>query len=227
MNIRARDRRWPAVILATVLLMVLAVIGLSQTSVAARHDGAASSDAAGQAGRPPAADPPGAGAADAAQNAPGQGGGTTLAQAAGREPTAQDRARVPEHASGLARVAGQDPGDRTPGQAKRSGPTDRTEGLTERRKVDPKEVLRGPVAPGGCLAEYGEDGQCLPTVPPSMAKHVADMKKAGMDPDGMDHHWGCAEVRTHFPEGITVRTAGDDPQGLDANGDGLACGPGD
>lgn len=104
---------------------------------------------------------------------------------------------------------------------------DRTAGLPERAAVAPDDVLPDATAPGGCLPEYGADGQCLPAVPPSLAKHVQDMKKAGLDPSSMPHNWSCDELRTVFPEGITVRQKGQDPQQLDANGDGTACGPGD
>ncbi|PLC13198.1 hypothetical protein AUQ48_14475 [Kocuria flava] len=107
------------------------------------------------------------------------------------------------------------------------GPVDRTAGLPERTAVDPAEVLSEATAPGGCVPEYGADGQCLPAVPPSLVQHVQDMEQAGLDPSTMPHHWSCAELRTVFPEGITVRQQGKDPQELDGNGDGTACGPGD
>lgn len=106
---------------------------------------------------------------------------------------------------------------------------DRSAGLTERGPIDPADVLgdEDALPLGGCLAEYGETGQCLPFVPPSMAGHVQEMKDAGMDPSSMQHRWACAEVTTYFPDGLQVRKVGADPQGLDINGDGTACGAGD
>jgi hypothetical protein len=80
---------------------------------------------------------------------------------------------------------------------------------------------------GGCLKEYGDAGQCLTVVPPSLAEHIQQMKDAGLDPASMPHNWSCAEVRVYFPKGITVRQPGVDPQHLDANRDGTACGAGD
>ena len=89
-----------------------------------------------------------------------------------------------------------------------------------RADVTPRQVFRSvSSARGGCLAEYGKGGQCLPVVPPSQATHVA----AGH----MQPLWGCAEVRLMFKDGLAVKTAKVDPQGLDLNGDGIACGKGD
>ena len=157
--------------------------------------------------------------------------GRSLSQAAGRAPAPESGAGTPgrvDPAAGLAAAAGRDAGEKVPGQARRSAPADRTQGLSARGAVTAEEVLGDQsTAPGGCVPEYGQDGQCLPSVPPSLAKHVADMRAAGMDPASMDHHWGCAEVRAHFPEGLAVRNPGVDPQGLDPNGDGLACGAGE
>lgn len=165
---------------------------------------------------------------------PGRGSedsGRSLSQAAGRAPDPRARAGTPRGAdpgAGLAAAAGRDAGAEVPGQARRSGPAERTQGLRERAAVTPEEVLGGEgTAPGGCVPEYGKDGQCLPSVPPSLAKHVAEMEAAGMDPAGMDHHWGCDEVRAYFPGGLAVRSPGEDPQGLDPDGDGLACGAGE
>ena len=89
-----------------------------------------------------------------------------------------------------------------------------------RADVVPQQVLRNvSAARGGCLVEYGRGGQCLPIVPPSQATHVA----AGH----MLPRWACAEVRLMFKAGLTVKVPKVDPQGLDANGDGIACGKGD
>lgn len=97
-----------------------------------------------------------------------------------------------------------------------------------RGTVDPSQVLdTASQSLGGCLKEYGDAGQCLSVVPPSLAEHVQQMKNAGLDPTSMPHDWTCTEVRVYFPQGITVRQAGVDPQHLDHNGDGIACGVGD
>ncbi|MEX5301198.1 hypothetical protein [Kocuria sabuli] len=150
----------------------------------------------------------------------------SLAEAAAREPSSAPRAKEAQ-AHGLERAAGQEP-ENGEGARGRSGEAlDRTKGLTRRADVAPDQVHDADTAPGGCLAEYGEAGQCLPTVPPSLAKHVRDMEQAGQDVSSMPHHWDCAEVRTFFPEGIAVRQAGVDPQGLDTDEDGTACGAGD
>lgn len=149
----------------------------------------------------------------------------SLAEVAAQEPSAPraDGSR----ADGLERAAGQKP-ENGEGARGRSGEAlDRTKGLTQRADVAPDEVHDADGAPGGCLAEYGEAGQCLPTVPPSLAEHVQDMEKAGQDASSMPHHWDCAEVRTFFPDGIAVRQAGVDPQGLDTDEDGIACSAGD
>lgn len=103
---------------------------------------------------------------------------------------------------------------------------------------NPAPAPRGTVAPsevldtasqslGGCLKEYGDAGQCLPAVPPSLTGHLQQMKDAGLDPAGMPHGWSCVEVRLYFPQGIAVRQKGVDPQHLDSNGDGIACGTSD
>jgi hypothetical protein len=80
---------------------------------------------------------------------------------------------------------------------------------------------------GGCLPEYGEDGQCLSVVPPSLADHAAAMLAAGVDPATMPHPWTCAELRTFFADGIALREPGNDPLRLDTDGDAIACGAGD
>jgi hypothetical protein len=101
--------------------------------------------------------------------------------------------------------------------------------------VNPAPSPRGTVAPsqvldtasqslGGCLKEYGDAGQCLPVVPPSLAEHLQQMKNAGLDPASMPHNWTCPEVRVYFASGIAVRQHGVDPQRLDSNRDGTACG---
>lgn len=111
--------------------------------------------------------------------------------------------------------------------ARRDG-SDRSSGLAEQAAVDPAAVLGSKgLSLGGCLPQYGEDGQCLPAVPPSQSQHFQDMKDAGLDPGSMAHDWSCSEAREYFPNGIAVRQVNVDPQKLDPNDDGMACGPGD
>jgi hypothetical protein len=94
------------------------------------------------------------------------------------------------------------------------------DGATARPDTKPEAVVGDTEAKiGGCLVAYGKPGQCLPEVPPSQAEHVA---MGHMQP-----HWECAEVRTIFAKGLKLRDKGVDPQGLDTNRDGTACGKGD
>lgn len=93
-----------------------------------------------------------------------------------------------------------------------------------RGPIDPAALLSGDSF-GGCLIEYGDNGQCLTVYPPSEAGHVQDMLDAGEDPALMEHDWTCGELVRYFPEGITVRQPGIDPQGLDDDLDGTACEP--
>ncbi|MDF9750637.1 hypothetical protein [Arthrobacter sp. ES3-54] len=101
-------------------------------------------------------------------------------------------------------------------------------GLKQRGPVDPAAVLTdSSLSLGGCLPQYGSDGQCLPAIPPSMSRHMKEMKDTGLDPGSMPHSWTCTEVRTYFKSGLSVRKAHVDPQKLDANHDGVACGAAD
>lgn len=104
---------------------------------------------------------------------------------------------------------------------------DRSRNLPKVGKVTPGTILGATTSLGGCLRPYGDAGQCLPSVPPSLARHVQEMKDAGLDPASMPHTWSCGEVRKYFKNGVSVRQTGVDPQELDANEDGIACGPGD
>lgn len=108
------------------------------------------------------------------------------------------------------------------------GRRDNSAGLKERRAINPADVLATEnLSLGGCLPQYGEAGQCLPAVPPSLSRHLQEMKKAGVDPASMPHPWACSEVRDYFMDGLIVRKKNVDPQKLDVNDDGIACGPGD
>lgn len=93
-----------------------------------------------------------------------------------------------------------------------------------RGAVEPSALLSSDSF-GGCLAEYGDNGQCLTVYPPSRAEHVREMIDLGEDPSTMPHEWSCAELVTFFPDGIAVRQPGIDPQGLDVDLDGTACEP--
>lgn len=127
----------------------------------------------------------------------------------------------------LADAAGAGPAGGVPRPHPSTGTPDRTVGLSERSPVVPEDALGSAPGLGGCLAEYGAAGQCLPVIPPSLASHVQDMADAGLDPSSMPHDWTCGEVRRYFPAGLPVRAAGIDPQGLDPTGDGTACGAAD
>ena len=88
------------------------------------------------------------------------------------------------------------------------------------KKVKPEDVFKTNSSKrGGCIPFYSLGGQCLPTVPPSQAEHVA----AGH----MKPKWECSEVRTLFAQGITLERGSADPLRLDTNKDGVACGTGD
>lgn len=115
-----------------------------------------------------------------------------------------------------------------PAAGARQDGRNRSSGLTEQGAVDPATVLGSQgLSLGGCLPQYGNDGQCLPSVPPSQSQHFQDMRAAGLDPGAMPHNWGCSEVREYFPNGIAVRQVNVDPQKLDSNLDGMACAPAD
>lgn len=91
---------------------------------------------------------------------------------------------------------------------------------TKDKKVKPEDVFKTNSSKrGGCVPHYSLGGQCLPTVPPSQAEHVA----AGH----MKPKWECPEVRTMFPQGITLERGSADPLKLDTNKDAVACGTGD
>lgn len=94
-------------------------------------------------------------------------------------------------------------------------------GLTLRPadRVDPTEILPEHGLANGCATGYGRGVACLPQTPPSHAGHGSD--------EDMSVYWTCAEARPLLPEGIAVDTPGADRLGLDSNGDGIACGPGD
>ena len=75
----------------------------------------------------------------------------------------------------------------------------------------------------GCVLEYGAGDGCLPVASPGQVAHDQQM---GPMP-GMVIPWTCPDVRVIFPAGLPLSQAGVDPQGLDLNRDGVACGAGD
>lgn len=105
----------------------------------------------------------------------------------------------------LQAAAGQAAGPGVVGPAAEVSGGDQTE-----PPVDPDDVLSATAARGGCMLDYGDPGQCLPTRPPSSSAQAV---------------WTCADVWQLFPDGLTARAG--DALRLDGNGDGLACGPGD
>lgn len=89
--------------------------------------------------------------------------------------------------------------------ARRNG-KDHSAHLKKRGAIDPRQVLPDTkLSPGGCLPQYGAAGQCLPAVPPSLSRHLRDMKDAGLDPPSMPHRWSCGEVREYFATGLPLR----------------------
>lgn len=245
MNLRKVDRRTPSrrkrwtTVLATSGLAVAAAVtwgGMSAVSTVATVDAAAHLTAApaeplplpvpvpgsvsgGTAG--PAHHDSAARQADRPEALPESArNDSTAAGRADEAPGIGNKAEVP-----LSEAAGAEVG---PAAGARRDGRDRSSGLTEQAAVDPAAVLgSGDVSLGGCLPQYGADGQCLPAVPPSQSQHLQDMKSAGIDPGSMAHDWNCAEVREYFPNGIVVRQVSVDPQKLDPNDDGMACGPAD
>lgn len=79
-----------------------------------------------------------------------------------------------------------------------------------------KEADGATVNISGCIVGYGDAGQCLPAVPGSAAE---------MGMSRIQMPWQCPEVVLTFPNGVKV--TGKDVLKLDANKDGIACGPGD
>ncbi|KQR68477.1 hypothetical protein ASF98_07460 [Arthrobacter sp. Leaf337] len=243
MNLRKVDRRTPGrgrrwtTVLATTGLAVAAVVtwgGISAVSTVATVDAAAHLAAA--PGEPLPAPVP----ASVSGGTAGPTHHDSAARPAGQPEVLPESARNDSTAAGradeapglgnraevsLSEAAGAEVG---PAAGARRDGRDRSSGLAEQAAVDPAAVLgSGDVSLGGCLPQYGADGQCLPAVPPSQSQHLQDMKSAGMDPGSMAHDWNCAEVREYFPNGIVVRQEGVDPQKLDPNDDGMACGPAD
>lgn len=102
--------------------------------------------------------------------------------------------------------------------AEMNGPPGRVQQATKVRMHHPRKLLRrddiGRGQGNGCMKGYGKPGQCLPLQSP-----------AQLAMPEMDHPWTCPEVRELFEGGIEVWDR--DPLGLDTNGDGVACGPGD
>ena len=94
-----------------------------------------------------------------------------------------------------------------------------------RPAVRPEQVLGSAtdrVASTGCQVDYGAEDECLPASPPSAAD--TDTWAAA---ETASTRWSCALLRRMFPDGLALRVAAYDPLGLDHDGDGVACDPGD
>ena len=78
------------------------------------------------------------------------------------------------------------------------------------------------VASTGCQVDYGTEDECLPASPPAAAD--TDTWAAA---ETASTRWSCALLRRMFPDGLALRVAAYDPLGLDHDGDGVACDPGD
>jgi hypothetical protein len=108
----------------------------------------------------------------------------------------------------------------------RHGGKDHSTGPGERAGVNPADFLAPKyLSLGGCLIQDWADGECLPAVPPSLSWHLLEMEGAGKDPASMPYSWACGGVREYFKDGLIVRTPNVDPQNLDTDKDGTACGP--
>jgi len=218
---RGSRRRWVVAVLALALILPAAVFAAwprdqAPTATADPHADHISAVAGGSdAGDPAfggtAAVPPGSDSAgDSPQNSLAGAAGTkplTLGDAAGGrvtlEPTTGTTSAVVEEptrdgAAGLGRP---------------------------RPDVKPTDVIDPDASLGGCSEAYGDNGQCLPSIPPSQTAHAAEMVDAGLDPASMPHPWTCQEVREYFADGIAVRVQGVDPDGLDDDDDGIGCEP--
>ncbi len=223
---RGSRRRWTFAAVALALILLVAVFAMWPRSVTPSaedgdpHSGhisavAGGSDAEGAAIAGSAVAPP-------ESHSTGDAPETSLAAAAGSEPLTGGGpapGAVTTGPSGETYTA--------PAAADAELPTrDGAAGLGRPRPdVKPTDVIDPDSALGGCSDAYGADGQCLPTIPPSQAAHAAEMVEAGLDPLSMAHPWTCPEVREYFPKGIAVRVPGVDPDGLDADEDGMACEP--
>lgn len=221
------------VVLAAAAVAVSAAVAWSGTSAVATAVNVAASAPAGVPRAPegPAAAPAAQADSPAAQAA--QGTASHHVQAPDAPGSKSRQAMPPEPADprgvgNAPEVSLEAAGRAEVGEAARSrAGKNRAGNLPKASPVSPGDVLGAVPNPGGCLRDYGEDGQCLPTVPPSQHRHVQEMKDAGLDPAAMPHAWSCGEVRMYFKDGLSVRQPGVDPQKLDANRDGTACGAGD
>lgn len=248
-------RSWLAVPVLAIGVLAVAVLwfGFGGDRDAHRHGTEASAVLAGATARP-GADPAGS---SEASGSPGALGATATETSGGHEhaahetaapagvpavtapPSTPDDPRAPaanRRQVGLAEAAGGAAGAVAPIAAE-SAAADQwldadaagvNEGTKEQAaqitlqpapRVDPTEVLPAHGLTNGCVAGYGGGTACLPQTPPSHAGHGS-----GAD---MSIYWTCAEARTLLPAGIAVDATGGDRLGLDSNGDGIACGPGD
>lgn len=218
---RGSRRRWVVAVLALSLILSAAVFAAwprdqAPTATADPHADhfsavAGGSDAGDPASEVSAVAPPDS---DSVGGAPQN----SLAAAAGAKPLA--------HGDAAGGTVTLEPTTGTTSAVVDSSTRDGAAGLGRPRPdVKPTDVIDTNAALGGCSEAYGDNGQCLPGIPPSQAQHAAEMVEAGLDPASMPHLWTCQEVREHFADGIPVRVAGVDPDGLDDDGDGIGCEP--
>jgi hypothetical protein len=133
-------------------------------------------------------------------------------------PDARPDSQIPEADVPIAGVAPEAAGVNEPDPEQATGirmSSDKNKGL------DPTALSDTSLA-GGCVPDYGTEGECLPPIPPRLAaKHAGHV---GMDPLEMAMLYNCADVRALVPNGLATD---EDPLGLDSNEDGIACGKGD
>lgn len=125
---------------------------------------------------------------------------------------------------GQQKVKAVDPKDRA---SERAGGTPQGSALPTTRMTEEEALDRArtqvAARTAGCVPEYGAGQGCLPVASPGQVRHDQQM---GPMP-GMTIPWTCPELRVLVPAGLALSSPGVDPQHLDINGDGLACGTGD
>lgn len=156
----------------------------------------------------------------ASGSTPAAGGSTSPSGSAPvvAAPDSRPDSEVPEARVPIAAVApeAQEVNQPEPEQAEGIRMTsDKGKGLTEEDVTDTAMA-------GGCVPDYGKDGQCLPPVPPRLVAEHAGHR--GMDPLSMAMFYTCEDVLDLIPDGLVTS---EDPLGLDTNDDGIACGKGD
>lgn len=225
-TVKPPRRTFVAMVLAAAVAAVSAALVWSGTSAVATVAGATASGP-GRASQSPER-PAAASAPTEASQAAGAAHHLKTSDPASSRPLQEMPAANPnpQGVGNKPEVSLEEAGRAEVGQAASSG-KDRSRNLPKAGTATPAEILGERPSLGGCLPEYGDAGQCLPAVPPSLTRHVQEMKDAGTDPSFMPHSWTCDEARKYFKDGLSVREPGVDPQKLDTNADGIACGPAD